>query len=292
MKVVSLNVFPVKSCQAVNPEEITIDEYGVVGDRRFMLIDGGSRFISQRRCPKLATITAKFIDESGTQLLHLSSPGMKDYKHLPIYSNVRVNAGLWEGTVGVVDQGDDVAKWFATLLGPGYEHVRLTCAAEKQDGYKNQVQERYLPEALKGKLPSISVGLTDGAPVSLASVESLADLNSRLQPVTGGCVGLNRFRMNIEISGCSKPFEEDDWLVVKIGSIPFLLYRDSERCKLTAVDQSTGEVDKFGPLEILRSYRAPLGPAHACFGQLLIPLQLGGVVRVGDEVTVLQTKKK
>jgi len=65
-----------------------------------------------------------------------------------------------------------------------------------------------------------------------------------------------------------------------------------QRCKLTAVDQSTGEVDKFGPLEILRSYRAPLGPAHACFGQLLIPLHLGGVIRVGDEVTVLQTKRK
>jgi len=65
-----------------------------------------------------------------------------------------------------------------------------------------------------------------------------------------------------------------------------------QRCKLTAVDQSTGEVDKFGPLEVLRSYRAPLGPAHACFGQLLIPLQLGGVIRVGDEVTVIQTKNK
>ena len=41
-------------------------------------------------------------------------------------------------------------------------------------------------------------------------------------------MGLNRFRMNIEISGCSKPFEEDEWLVVKIGSVPFLCYRDAE----------------------------------------------------------------
>jgi len=228
MKVVTLNVYPVKSCQAVNPNEIMIDQYGVVGDRRFMVIDGGSRFISQRRCPKLATIIANFIDESGTQLLHLSSPGMKDFKHLPVYSSDRVQAGLWEGSVGVVDQGDDVAKWFSTLLGPGYEHVRLTCAAETHGGYKNQVKERHLPAALKGKLPSINVGLTDGAPVSLASVESLGDLNSRLQPITGGCVGLNRFRMNIEISGCSKPFEEDEWLVVKIGSVPFLCYRDAE----------------------------------------------------------------
>lgn len=60
---------------------------------------------------------------------------------------------------------------------------------------------------------------------------------------------------------------------------------------MTAVDQKSGVVDKYGPLEVLRSYRAPLGPTHACFGQLLIPLQLGGVVRLGDEVTVLETKK-
>jgi len=226
--VINLNIFPVKSCQAVNPQEITIDEYGIVGDRRFMVIDGGGRFISQRRCPKLATITARFIEENGTQLLHLSSPGMSDFKHLPIYSIDRVVAGLWEGTVGVVDQGDNVAKWFASLLGPGFEHTRLTCAAERLSGYKNQVKERYIPEALRGKLPSVSVGLTDGAPVSLASAESLADLNSRLQPITGEGVGLNRFRMNIEISGCSKPFEEDDWLVVKIGSVPFLVYRNAE----------------------------------------------------------------
>ena len=61
---------------------------------------------------------------------------------------------------------------------------------------------------------------------------------------------------------------------------------------MTAVNQKTGVVDKHGPLEVLRSYRAPLGPTHARFGQLLIPLQLGGVVRLGDEIVVVETKKK
>ena len=60
---------------------------------------------------------------------------------------------------------------------------------------------------------------------------------------------------------------------------------------MTAVNQKTGVVDKYGPLEVLRTYRAPMGPAHARFGQLLIPLQSGGEIKLGDEITVLETKK-
>ena len=61
---------------------------------------------------------------------------------------------------------------------------------------------------------------------------------------------------------------------------------------MTAVNQDTGVVDKLGPLDILRTYRAPGGPTHAMFGQLMLSLQSGGRVRVGDKVTVMERKKK
>ena len=60
---------------------------------------------------------------------------------------------------------------------------------------------------------------------------------------------------------------------------------------MTGVDQESGEVDKLGPLDILRTYRAPNGPLHAKFGQLMIPLQRSGKVRVGDVVQILERKK-
>ena len=60
---------------------------------------------------------------------------------------------------------------------------------------------------------------------------------------------------------------------------------------MTGVDQGSGEVDKLGPLDILRTYRAPKGPLHAKFGQLMIPLQRSGKVRVGDVVQILERKK-
>lgn len=60
---------------------------------------------------------------------------------------------------------------------------------------------------------------------------------------------------------------------------------------MTAVDQDTGEVDKLGPLEILRQYRAPGGPGKAKFGQFMLPLQSGGKIKIGDKVTILDRKK-
>ena len=59
---------------------------------------------------------------------------------------------------------------------------------------------------------------------------------------------------------------------------------------MTGVDQETGEIDKVGPVEILRTYRAPRGPAHVKFGQLCLPLQTGKV-KVGDIVEVVERKK-
>ena len=60
---------------------------------------------------------------------------------------------------------------------------------------------------------------------------------------------------------------------------------------MTGINQDTGEVDKLGPLDILRTYRAPQGPGHARFGQQMIPLQKTGKVRIGDIVQVMEWKK-
>jgi len=81
---------------------------------------------------------------------------------------------------------------------------------------------------LAGKLPPMSVSLADAGPISLISHQSLADLNSRLLAFSGHEVPLSRFRMNIEVTGCSTPFEEDSWLLIKIGDTPFISYAHAE----------------------------------------------------------------
>ena len=228
-RVTGLSIFPIKSCKAVRVEEIEIDSHGVVGDRRLMLVSGKGRFISQRKVSKLATVTARFVDEGGKRLVHVSAPGMaRDLKFEPKLEGERINVSIWDSyDVKAVDQGDEPAQWFSDLIGVGSTYNRLVASAENI-GDEFQRLAINVPPELKVKLPTVKMVLQDDGPVSLISAESLADLNRRLKERTGNELPLKRFRMNIEISGCSRPFEEDEWLEVMIGSVPFIAYANAE----------------------------------------------------------------
>ena len=45
---------------------------------------------------------------------------------------------------------------------------------------------------------------------------------------------MNRFRMNIEVKGCSKAYDEDEWFLVEIGGVFFMVYDVDEVCVLRA----------------------------------------------------------
>ena len=378
-RVVKLNIYPVKSCKVVEVPEIEFDDFGVVGDRRFMMIDGNNRYLSQRRFGVLTTVVAKLVVENGSQFLSMSAPSMNwDLKIEPVKDGPRIDAHLWDCQVRVIDQGDEASTWCNELIGPnGAGAVRLVASADENEmGEKYERFVENIPKSLKERVADVQVGLANDSPVSLVSQESLADLNEKMTQKGANEVALDRFRMNVEISGCSRAFEEDDWLMVRIGEVPFLVYEYCEvcfnliasevllllrlfslppylllsiflplslfaflspsfpppppppplsllpslplsflpslslsfppylsmvfnlsplssmqRCKQTSVNQDTGKMDKTGPVDILRTYRAPRGPTHANFGQLLIPLQRPGKIHVGDTVQIIERKK-
>lgn len=227
--VTGLNIFPIKSCKACKVNKIEFDSHGVVGDRRFMLIDGKNRFITQRKYPALAMVEVVWAEspENGKKILKINAPRMKELVVLPIIEGERIETTLWEETVMTVDQGQEACDWFSSYLEIGSNIIRLVAAAEQAPGYTRIVSN--LPPSLKGKLPSSPVGLTDKGPVTIISNESLADLNLRLKERTGDhTVPLNRFRMNIEVTGCACPFEEDKWLVIRIATTVLLVYVANE----------------------------------------------------------------
>lgn len=245
VRVTGLNVFPIKSCHALQVDKIQLDSRGVVDDRRFMLVDGNGRFVSQRKFPKLATVRSKFItDAQGLRLLHVSAPGTEnDLTFLPISEGEGLEVGIWEDKVRVVDQGEGPAQWFSKFIGHGGAFIRLVGVADSSSSSSNttppppstpNVEEVFhrivtnLPLGLRERLPAMELALADAGPVSLVSVESLEDVNRRLKERECSEVPLNRFRMNIEISGCSTAFEEDGWFLVKIGNVPFLVYTSAE----------------------------------------------------------------
>jgi len=106
----------------------------------------------------------------------------------------------------------------------------------------------------------------------------LDDLNSRLQTP----VPMNRFRPNIVVEG-GKAFDEDCWQHFTIGDAAFAGVKPCARCVLTTVNQETGE-QGVEPLATLSKYRKTGN--KVLFGQNVLPLTLGQLIRIGDSVKV------
>src|SRR5690606_14743311 len=165
---------------------------------------------------------------------------------------------------------DESGGWFAAVVG-------FPCRVV----YLAEHQHRAVPNDAAAF--DDEVGFADAAPLLMTSDASLADLNGRL----GSPVTMRRFRPNLVVDG-DRPFVEDEWRRVRIGATELEVAWASTRCVLTTVDPETGVMDPAGePLRTLRSFRR--GPAGVLFGQNVIPRRLG-VIRVGDEVEVLDTR--
>ncbi len=223
--VTGLNVHPIKSCRACPVEEITLDQYGVVDDRRLMVVDSSGRFVSQRKFSVLATVTARYqTEEVGERLLIIEAPSVDTPLALrPVIDGPTVQCSVWSDTVELVDQGQAAADWFSALIGQSGFYRLVGCGGKD---YLRAVSN--LPASLKGRLPPLSLGLADAGPVSLISQCSLEDLNRRMSTLYDCEVPLNRFRMNMELGGVSEAFEEDSWLLVRVGEVPFLAYTNAE----------------------------------------------------------------
>lgn len=142
------------------------------------------------------------------------------------------------------------------------------------------------------ELPTLSppISLADEAPFLLTSIESLHDLNKRLTASGNDKVDMRRFRPNIVIKGL-KPWEEDTFKRVRIGSVEFYVWQRCGRCTMTTIDRDT--LERCGePLKTLSAFRERNGQRN--FGMHLIPVMesLGddsdNNVMVGDEIEVLE----
>ena len=230
-RVSKLNIYPIKSCKALSVSEIEFDDFGVVGDRRFMMIDQNNRYLSQRRFGIMTTVVSKLVVENGREYLCISAPSVNwDLKIEPVTEGPRVDTHLWDCCVRMIDQGDEAARWCNELIGPDCNgKVRLMASADGSSiGEKYRRPVENVPKNLENRVSGIQVGLANESPVSLVSQESLGDLNEKMMRNGVNEVGLDRFRMNIEITGCSRAFEEDEWLQIRIGEVPFLVYEYCE----------------------------------------------------------------
>ncbi|CAM9315907.1 unnamed protein product [Discosporangium mesarthrocarpum] len=250
-----------------------------------MVVDGRGRFMSQRRCPKMALISPSLPKVMNEPLL-LSAPGLPTLE-VPVLQAKRpgkggggevVDVGIWRDTCVAVDQGEDAATWLSDFL--EMEGLRLV---RMQDGFVRPTDPSY------GR--GFQTGFADGFPMLLTSEESLQELNSRMDEREA--VGMERFRPNLVVRGWG-PFGEDRWSEIQVGGLRMRVVKPCERCQVPTINQETLE-KREEPRATLSKFRtgAQLGlwkqswAEGLFFGQNVLH-EAQGMIRVGDRVEVVR----
>jgi uncharacterized protein YcbX len=244
-------VYPVKGAGGISVSQWPLDELGLAHDRRWMVADGEGQFRSQRTDPSLCRVAPSIVGNT----LRLDAPNMPSLT-LPL-----------EGPEGPVREvriwSDDVqarasregSEWFAAFLSGPCTLVYLPDVAARACD----------PRIARGS----RFGFADAFPLLLVSLESLADLNSRLESP----VPMNRFRPNLVV-GAGASYAEDNWTDFRVDGLEFRAVKPCVRCVVTTVDQTTGETGKE-PLRTLSTYRR--GENGVTFGQNVVHLERGTI---------------
>jgi hypothetical protein len=280
LRLTALNIFPVKSCRGVAVNSAEVDARGLVGDRRFLVVDAGGRFLTQRAHPCLALIETAL--NEGRLTLSASGAGSVSIAvgralgpKVGAKPRSTCTVTIWQDTVTADDCGDEPARWLSDFLGLPCRLVRTGA------GYTRSIPDRKVPSTF-GPAPHASheVSFADGFPFLVIAEESLADLNARL----GAPLPMNRFRPNLVVAG-GVPYGEDTWGRFRIGGVVFHGATRCGRCVITTTDQVTTARAKE-PLRTLATYRRDAN-GDVMFGRNLINETKTGRLTIGDEVELM-----
>lgn len=262
-----IRIYPLKGAGGMELEEGVVDDFGIRGDRRWMLVEPDGGFISQRIHPRLALIRVEAVEgeEAGPGRFQLRAPGMEAFV-LPQggpedpLMDIRLHQDRLQGRL---PRGG--GEWFSNFLGVPCHLVFIP------PGVLRPVDPRFAP--------GHRTGFADGYPVLLASEASLAELNRHLpEPM-----GMNRFRPNLIVRG-GAAWEEDEWRSLHVGEARLSLVKPCARCTVTTVDQETG-VKGVEPLATMARVRGWEGKTW--FGQNGV-FHKPGRFRVGSVVHIVE----
>lgn len=258
----ALHIYPVKSLAGIAVAEAQVTGRGLRYDRRFMVVDPGGDFFTQRDIPKMATVWTEIV--AGKLRLAAPDVGEVEVDAEPA-GGEPLTVKVWNSTCSAVAPSPEADRWLSAYLGAP---CRLVYMPESS---RRPVNPQYGGDN--------AVSFADGYPFLVTNEASLADLNARLaRPVP-----MNRFRPNLVLAGAGA-FAEDGWGEFRVGSAGFRMAKPCGRCQVTTTDQATGEVMGPEPLSVLTAYRDSK-EFGARFGMNAVALSAGATLRVGDPVT-------
>ncbi len=273
VEVSALFVYPVKSLGGIALDEARLGTMGLANDRRWMLVRGDGRFVSQREIPGLSRVRCALRDgelvlaRDGLPPLVLDSGRANGH---------RVPVSVWKDHWEALDAGDNAAEWVSRAAG-GDHLLRLVRLAEDRPRPQGQ-PERYGA--------TVTTGFADGAPYLLAGDDSLARLNQVLLETGRDAVPMNRFRPNIVVSGLGA-FREHALAALHGPGYSLEPRFPCERCVVTTINQATGVPDPLRePFRTLVSLNPMPGkPRSPAFAEnAILARGDGATIRVGDRL--------
>ncbi|MSP59535.1 MAG: MOSC domain-containing protein [Myxococcales bacterium] len=261
-------VYPIKSARGISLPRARLASRGFEHDRRWMVVDGAGRFLTQRTLPRMALIEVA-IEPGG---LRVVAPGMPPLRVPFSVAGPAREVEVFADRCAAISTGEEAAGWMTRFLGAACDLVWMPEESVR-------LVDRDYSATATGVGDQVS--FVDGFPLLLVSQASLDDLNRRL----AAPVEMARFRPNIVVDGCA-PFAEDSWTALRIGEVPMRGVKRCARCPIPSVDPATGERGEE-PIATLGGYRRVGG--QVLFGQNVIHSGLGELA-IGDVVGCLTEK--
>ncbi|GAA3819814.1 molybdenum cofactor biosysynthesis protein [Cellulomonas soli] len=271
--VASLAVHPVKSLRGVAVTSAELRPEGLVGDRRWMVVDESGATLTARRVPHMLTVRATPTTDGGLVLSRAGAPSLA----------VRVPDPA-RGAVGVTMTGVGTA-----VPGPAQAHAWLSEALGRPVRLVHQGAPTRPVRPEDGGRAGEVVTFADAAPLLVATRASLARLDAwiaegaahRGEPAPSA-LPMERFRPNLVVGGDLEPFAEDGWSRLRVGGVELRFAEHCDRCVLTTTEPGTGARGPE-PIRTLAVHRKRDGKTW--FGVRMIPVTTGRLT-VGDPVAV------
>lgn len=266
MRITDLRIYPVKSMAGVSVEVATVEPWGLLGDRRWAMVDEAGEKVTAREEHRLLGLRVEQLDEDTIRI------------HDGAGESIPVETPLGLGPVPVSHsrQGfanpadEDVNWWIQERVG---RRLRLVW---QEDPTVRRVSGAH------GGLEGDVLTLADAGPLLMTSEASLAQLREWVGAAWADedpAVSMLRFRPNVVIDG-DVPFAEDAWPTARLGEVEFRTAETCDRCVMATIHPGTLASGKE-PTATLSRHRRWEGKTW--FGTRLVPLG-SGTLRVGDPV--------
>jgi uncharacterized protein YcbX len=277
VRLTGIGIHPVKST-AIRPVlRAEVCPWGLRGDRRWMVVDDDGVLVTAREVHQLFTIradTAETLSQPGAAL-RLSADGFDSIEVAEPDSDL-VPVRLHDHDLLARPAEEATSAWIRKVL--DRDDLRLVWC---DDPERRALNPSY-------SAPGDHTAFADGYPVTMASLDSLAQLNDWI--VEGALLRgeeppaplpIERFRPNLVVEG-AEPFAEDDWTRIRVGGVTFRKAKLVDRCVMTTISLHDLETGKE-PIRTLARHRQWDGKTW--FAIQLIP-ETTGPIEVGDTVVV------